>query len=86
MKEKIRALIVDDEPKARRDVRGLLDADTEIEVVAECANGRDAIDAINTLGPHLVFLDVLMPRITGFERARSDRQGEDAAGNFRHGA
>lgn len=67
MKDKIRALIVDDEPKARRHVRSLLSADPEIEVIGACANGRDAITAIQTLSPDLVFLDVVMPRIDGFE-------------------
>lgn len=66
MKEKIRALIVDDEPKARRHVRRLLAADPEIEVIGACANGREAIAAIQTQSPDVVFLDVVMPRIDGF--------------------
>ncbi|HEX7315705.1 MAG TPA: LytTR family DNA-binding domain-containing protein [Pyrinomonadaceae bacterium] len=57
---------MDDEADARGAVRRLLEADHEIEIVGECANGRDAIAAIQSLKPHLVFLDVVMPRISGF--------------------
>lgn len=67
MKEKIRALIVDDEPKARRRAWRLLTADPEIEIISECANGQDAIAAIQAHNPHLVLLDVVMPQIDGFE-------------------
>jgi len=67
MKENIRALIVDDESLARHHVRGMLGAYPEIEVVGECANGRDAIRAIQEQSPDLVFLDVEMRRINGFD-------------------
>jgi two-component system, LytTR family, response regulator len=67
MKEKIRALIVDDEQRVRRRVRKLLDADPEVELVGECADGRAAIAAIQAHRPDLVFLDVEMPRIDGFD-------------------
>jgi two-component system LytT family response regulator len=66
-KHRIRALIVDDEPKESRHLRRLLSADSEIEVIGACANGRDALTEIQTLRPDLVFLDVVMPRIDGFE-------------------
>jgi two-component system LytT family response regulator len=67
MKRKIVALIVDDAVLERRRVRRLLSADTEIEIVGECANGREAIAAIRTHSPDLVFLDVQMPPgIDGF--------------------
>ena len=66
MKGKIRALIVDDEPKPRRRALKLLSADPEIEIVGACANGRDAITAIQAHNPHLVFLDVVMSPIDGF--------------------
>jgi len=66
MKDKIRTLIVDDEPIDRRRAQRLLSTDPEIEIIGECANGRDAITAIQTLGPHLVFLDIGMPQIDGF--------------------
>ena len=67
MKQKIRALIVDDEPPGVEGVRLLLADDPEVEVVGVCANGRDAIRAIDELVPDLVFLDVMMPQIDGFE-------------------
>jgi two-component system, LytTR family, response regulator len=63
----IRAMIVDDEPLARRRIRDLLTAVPDVEVVAECANGRDAIQAIEASLPDLLFLDIQMPRIDGFE-------------------
>jgi two-component system, LytTR family, response regulator len=65
--EKIRTLIVDDEPLAREGVRMLIEDDPEIEVVGECANGHQAITAFTERKPDLVFLDVQMPKITGFE-------------------
>src|SRR5688572_7291490 len=63
---KIRALIVDDEPLARRRIHKLLSSDPDIEMVGDCANGHEAIAAIHTHKPHLVFLDVQMPEIDGF--------------------
>ena len=65
--ERIRTLIVDDEPLAREGVRVLLEKDPDIEVVGECANGREAVEAIDELGPELLFLDVQMPEMDGFE-------------------
>jgi two-component system LytT family response regulator len=65
--EKIRALIVDDEPLARRRIHKLVSADPEIDLVGDCANGREAIAAIHGQKPDLVFLDVQMPEISGFE-------------------
>lgn len=62
----IKTIIVDDVELARERVRILLD-DTEIEIIAECENGREAIEAIQDLKPDLVFLDVQMPKIGGFE-------------------
>lgn len=62
----IRTIIVDDVELARERIRMLLD-DTEIEIIAECENGRQAIEAIKTLEPDLVFLDIQMPKINGFE-------------------
>jgi two-component system LytT family response regulator len=63
----IRTLIVDDEPMARASIRVLLGADPEIEVVGECSSGVDAVTAIAAHAPELVFLDVQMPRMNGFE-------------------
>jgi len=62
-----RAILVDDEELARVYLRELLAAHSEIEIVAECANGFEAVKAINDLAPDLVFLDVQMPKLDGFE-------------------
>src|SRR5215207_7974227 len=62
----IRTIIVDDVELARERIRILLD-DPEVEIVAECANGREAVQAIGRLRPDLVFLDVQMPKVGGFE-------------------
>jgi two-component system LytT family response regulator len=64
--ECIRTLIVDDEPLAREGVRVLLQQDPDVEVVGECANGREAVQAIEDLAPDLLFLDVQMPEVDGF--------------------
>jgi two-component system, LytTR family, response regulator len=64
---KIKAIIVDDEPPARRNLRALLARIPDIELVKECGNGRDAVSSIRALQPELVFLDVQMPEIDGFE-------------------
>ncbi len=62
----IRAIIVDDVELARERIRILLD-DAEIEIIGECENGREAIETIRNLKPDLVFLDVQMPKIGGFD-------------------
>jgi two-component system LytT family response regulator len=64
---KIRVLIVDDEPIARRGIGQQLKGEPEIEIVGECANGMEAVAAIKTKSPDLVFLDVQMPEMDGFE-------------------
>jgi two-component system, LytTR family, response regulator len=72
----IRTLIVDDEPLARERIRDILASDPQIESIADCGNGQDAIDAIQLHSPDLVFLDVEMPGIDGFgvlEALRPDR-------------
>lgn len=63
---KIRALIVDDEPLARRRIHRMLAHHADVEIVGDLANGRDAIIAIRDQEPDLVFLDVLMPEMDGF--------------------
>ena len=63
----IRAMIADDEPLARLRVRELLAAAEDIEVVAECANGEEAIQAIEESPPDMLFLDVQMPELDGFD-------------------
>jgi two-component system LytT family response regulator len=65
--EKIRALLVDDEPIARRGIRQQLESETDIEIIGECANGREAVAAITKQAPDLVFLDVQMPLLSGFD-------------------
>jgi two-component system LytT family response regulator len=62
----IRTLIADDEPLARERLRTLLARHTDIEIIGECTNGADAIEAINELHPDLILLDVEMPRMDGF--------------------
>jgi two-component system LytT family response regulator len=68
---KIRAIIVDDEPLARERVRSLLRDEADVEVVRECANGAEAIEQIGRDPPTLMFLDVQMPEIDGFEVLRN---------------
>jgi two-component system LytT family response regulator len=63
----IRALIVDDEDLARRGLRTLLKRADDVEILGECRNGRQAIEAITHREPDLVFLDIQMPGKTGFE-------------------
>lgn len=63
----IRVLLVDDEPLAREMIREMLKDDSQAEVVAECVNGREAIEAIQEHSPDLIFLDVQMPEIGGFD-------------------
>ena len=62
----VRTLIVDDERMARKRIRTLLRADTDIDVVGESSNGRDAVAAIRDNEPDLVFLDIQMPELDGF--------------------
>ena len=66
----IRVVIVDDEPLARRGIRQLLAAHGDVEVVGEARNGREAVPMLDALTPDLVFLDVQMPELDGFEVLR----------------
>jgi two-component system LytT family response regulator len=63
----LRVIIVDDEPLARVVVREYLTAHPGVEVVAECGNGFDAVKAITEQSPDLMFLDIQMPKLDGFE-------------------
>ncbi len=63
----LRVVVVDDEELARGVVREHLAAHADVEVVAECANGLEAVESVAAHAPDLVFLDVQMPRLTGFE-------------------
>ena len=65
--DRLRVVIVDDEPLARSIVREYLAKHPGVEVVAECANGFEAVKAVSELSPGLMFLDVQMPKLNGFE-------------------
>ena len=62
-----RVLIVDDEPPARASLRVLLARDPEVELVGECGSGAEAIAAVRAQRPDLLFLDVQMPEVDGFD-------------------
>lgn len=66
-KSEIKALVVDDEFLGRERICSLLSEHADIKIVGECVNGREAVEAIQKLKPDLVFLDVQMPKIDGFE-------------------
>jgi len=68
---KIRVLVADDEPLARRGVRQLLAPHADIAVVGETRNGLETLRALETLAPDLLFLDVQMPEMDGFEVLRA---------------
>ena len=63
----LKVIIVDDEPLARAVIREYLKAHPGVEVVAECGNGFEAVKAVAELSPELMFLDVQMPKLDGFE-------------------
>lgn len=67
----IRTLIVDDEPLARRGLELRLAAEDDIQIVAQCNNGQDAVQAVAQLQPDLMFLDVQMPGLDGFGALRA---------------
>jgi two-component system, LytTR family, response regulator len=67
----IGALIVDDEPPARRGIRQLLEAHPDIRVIGECRDGREALLALDLKKPDLVFLDIQMPELDGFDVVRA---------------
>jgi len=62
----LRVAIVDDEPLARERIRELLSAHGDVEVVAECADGRSAVAELPARAPDIVFLDIQMPEVDGF--------------------
>src|SRR5258708_24958497 len=64
---RIRALIVEDEELARHVLRDMLRGQEDIEIVGECANGFDAVKLVPELKPDLLFLDIQMPKLDGFE-------------------
>lgn len=65
--ETIKALIIDDEELARSIIREYLADHPDIQVIAECSNGYEAVKAVTDLKPDLLFLDVQMPKLNGFE-------------------
>lgn len=65
--EKARAIIIDDESLAREIIKKYLSANDKIELISECSNGFEGLKAINEKKPDIVFLDIQMPKITGFE-------------------
>jgi two-component system, LytTR family, response regulator len=72
----VRALIVDDEPLARRGVALRLQQFRDVEIVGECGDGASAVEKILELAPDVVFLDVQMPGMDGFDVLRALPQGE----------
>jgi two-component system LytT family response regulator len=67
MSEHLRIVVVDDEALSRAVVREYAAADPSVEIVADCANGFEAVKAVSELKPDLVLLDVQMPKLDGFE-------------------
>ena len=80
MNEAVRltAIIIDDEAHARALIREYLSSHADVEVVAECANGFEAVKAASELKPDLLFLDIQMPKLDGFEVL--ELIGRDTAG------
>src|SRR5262245_6895687 len=62
-----RVLVADDEPAARRGVRQLLTPFPDFVIVGECRNGTEVLASLDSLRPHVLFLDIQMPGIDGFE-------------------
>ncbi len=62
-----KVLIIDDEDAARLVIRQYLGAFEELQIIGECSHGQEAVTAINRLEPDLVFLDVQMPGLSGFQ-------------------
>jgi two-component system LytT family response regulator len=64
---KVRVIIADDEPLARERVKSFLNEEADIEIIAECADGEQTLAMVQQHRPDLLFLDVQMPRLNGFE-------------------
>ncbi|MEN6587595.1 MAG: response regulator transcription factor, partial [Sulfuricella sp.] len=70
MNKKYRLLIAEDHTLLRAGLRALLAQDADIEIAGEADNGRDAVQAVGTLSPHLVLMDLTMPGMNGIEAIR----------------
>ena len=77
--QKIRALIVDDEPLARRRIRRMLLVEPDVEIAGECAGGQEAVDFLAKDRVDLLFLDVQMPEMSGLDATAAIR-GAEATG------
>jgi two-component system LytT family response regulator len=71
MTERLRVLIVDDEPLARAAVRDVLRTRDDVEIIAECGSGEEALASVSALRPDLMFLDIRMPGLDGFAVVRA---------------
>jgi two-component system LytT family response regulator len=69
--QKLRTIIVDDEPLALKLLRTVLSEIADVEIVAECSNGKQAVEAATRLEPELIFLDIQMPGMNGFDVIKS---------------
>ncbi|HVG35502.1 MAG TPA: LytTR family DNA-binding domain-containing protein [Pyrinomonadaceae bacterium] len=65
--KKFKALIVDDEPLARRTIKALLEDDSSMQIIGECGSGPEAVNFIREQPPDILFLDIQMPGMNGFE-------------------
>ncbi len=70
-KKIIRTIIIDDEPVARRIIKKYLKDESEFEIIAECRDGAEAVEKILALKPDLIFLDIQMPEVDGFDVVNS---------------
>src|ERR1700745_3973789 len=71
---RFRALIADDQPSAREEISRLLEDDDSIEIVSECADGKEALAAIAEYAPDMLFVDVQLPEVPGFQVVESSRE------------
>jgi len=79
MSRTLRALIVDDERLAREKLRRLLEAEPDVQIVGECASGAEAVEGVKEHAPDLIFLDIQMPGLSGFDVLREI--GPEAVGH-----
>ncbi|MFT6691755.1 MAG: two-component system LytT family response regulator, partial [Colwellia sp.] len=67
MSKQLNTIIVDDEPLARKGLAVRLQEHKDINIIAQCTNGREALEAVRAYQPDLIFLDIQMPGLNGFE-------------------